>query len=202
MTRYHNENEQSWRKLNQDRPEVAKAIEESDHIETLLNSGYWDTVDSPRWSDNAIYRAPMQTEAEKFLEKWKGKKIHCGSMWAGHYYEVIRVMDHNRVRIVDHDGMNGHLILRALDTWQLWEPPKVKLDTRRVAGWWCTWGHKTNLMMINDVQAKGKSFVTPAGIHWSIEQIGQDESIVFSKDPMKPLDQWQTLEEICAEAGR
>ena len=57
--RFHNEAEQSWRKLKQDRPEVAKAIEESDNIEKLFPNGEWYYIADPLWSDNSIYRAPI-----------------------------------------------------------------------------------------------------------------------------------------------
>ena len=73
--KYYNELEQSWRKLKQDHPEVAKAIEESDNIEYLFSAGDWVGIHDPAWADNSIYRAPMQTEAEKFLEKWGGRRF-------------------------------------------------------------------------------------------------------------------------------
>jgi hypothetical protein len=189
--KYHNELEQSWRKLKQDHPEVAKAIEESANIENLFSDGAWVVIHDPSWSDNEIYRAPMQTEADKFSAKWGGKKICQEGMGRHAYHLVMGVLDHNRVYMTDQDGKFGHIVLRVSDDWQLWESPKVKLDTRRVAGWWCTYGDKSVSRLVDGFRMDGTHiFLGNVSKH-------KFDNIVFSKDPMKPLDQWQTLEEIC-----
>jgi len=182
--KFYNELEQSWRKLKQDHPEVAKAIEESDNIENLFSDGAWVCIHDPAWADNSIYRAPMQTEAEKFFEKWGGKKIWQEGMWRHTHYLVTDVMDHNRVYIKDQDGKGGHIVLRASDKWQLWESPiKVKLDTRRVAGWWSKDKKSDYIKLLVSVHKNGTN--DPL------------EGYTFSQDPSAPLDQWQTLEQIC-----
>jgi hypothetical protein len=126
MTKFYNELEQSWRKLKQDHPEVAKAIEESDEREYLGHGG-WKSASQTTPCDDLIYRAPMQTEAEKFLAKWGGKKIWQEGMGRHAYHLVTRVMAYNRVYVKDHDGKCGHIVLRVSDNWQLWESP-IKLD--------------------------------------------------------------------------
>jgi hypothetical protein len=191
--KFYNELEQSWRKLKQDHPEVAKAIRESDNIEKLFSNGEWNYIADPLWSDNSIYRAPMQTEADKFLAKWVGKKIWQEGMWRHAYYLVTDVMDHNKAYIKDQEGRRGHIVLRASDDWQLWESP-IKLDTRRVAGWWCNKYASIFLTEISNVTTCGTALYIKETQH-NITEL--DEKYKFSKDPMKPLDQWQTLEEIC-----
>jgi hypothetical protein len=196
--KYYNEMEQSWRKLKQDHPEVAKAIEESDHIEKLSAYGAWRPYADTGFLDDGICRAPMQTEAEKFLAKWGGKKISRVSGISDWiiFDSVYGCCDDS---VIGNDNCGLKVVTKDFrdPTWKLWEPPKPKLDTRRVAGWWCTWGSKKESVMVNTFHNNGQSLVTPAGIHWSIEQIEADKSITFSKDIMKPIDQWQTLEEIC-----
>jgi len=189
--KYYNEKEQSWRKLKQDHPDVANAIEQSDDRE-YLGHGRWriDLQTTP--CDDLVYRAPIQNEAEKFLEKWGGKKIWQEGMWRHSYHLVTGVMDHNRVYIKDQDGKCGHIVLRAVDNWQLWESP-IKLDTRKVAGWWVFFPSGLNYLMCSDVGRCGLSLkVSDTWIN-----IDNLKCAVFSKDPMKPLDQWQTLEQIC-----
>jgi len=190
--KFYNEMEQSWRKLKQDHPDVAKAIEESDNIENLFSDGAWVCIHDPAWADNSIYRAPMQTEAEKFLEKWGGKKIWQEGMWRHAYHLVMGVLDHNRVYAKDQDGKGGHIVLRASDNWQLWEP-LIKLDTRRVAGWWVFFPSGLNYLMCSDVGRCG--LLLKVSDTWV--NIDNLKLAVFSKDPSAPLDQWQTLSEIC-----
>ena len=130
MTKYYNEMEQTWRKLKQDHPEVAKAIEESDKRQFLdPENGTWEEDhDEYVEGDGFVFRAPI--------------------------------------------------------------PEPVKLDTRRVAGWWC----------IDERRDKGfMRLITSVGVEGSEDVMPQ---CTFSKDPMRPLDQWQTLIEICAEAER
>ena len=195
--KFYNEMEQSWRKLKQNRPEVAKAIEESDEREYLGHGG-WKSASQTTPCDDLVYRAPIQTEAEKFLEKWKGKKITVANVWDEDRYFIPNSNDGENVIGINNYDKPDYIDIFGLG-WQLWESPKPKgkLDARKVAGWWCTWGSKKESVMVNIVHNNGKSLVTPAGIHWSIEQIEADKSITFSQDPMKPLDQWQTLEQIC-----
>jgi hypothetical protein len=181
--KFYNELEQSWRKLKADHPEVAKAIKESDKVQNLFSDGVWADIRDPLWSDNGIYRAPMQTEAEKFLEKWEGKKIWQEGMWRHSYHLVTGAMDHNRVHIKDQDGQCGYIVLRVSDNWQLWEPPKPKLDARKVAGWWSKDKKSDYIKLLTCVHMNGTT--DPL------------EGYTFSQDPMKPLDQWQTLSEIC-----
>jgi len=193
--KYYNELEQSWRKLKADHPDAAKAIEESDDVQNLFSDGDWVGIRDPSWSDNEIYRAPMQTEAEKFLEKWGGKKIWQEGMWRHTHYLVTDVMDHNRVYIKDQDRKGGHIVIRASDNWQLWESPvsPIKLDTRKVAGWWVFFPSGLHYLMCSDVGRCGLSLkVSDAWVN-----IDNLKLAVFSKDPSTPLDQWQTLSEIC-----
>ena len=193
MTKYYNELEQSWRKLKQDHPEVAKAIKESANIEYLFSSGDWVGIRDPAWVDNSIYRAPMQTEAEKFFEKWGGKKIWQEGMWRHTHYLVTGVLDHNRVYIKDKDGQHGNIVLRVSDNWQLWESPKPKRELKAtdLIGWWAK---------------DGNDYVGPLRVDASEGLIGVNaighklencDGWRFTKDPSAPLDQWQTLEEIC-----
>jgi hypothetical protein len=191
MTKFYNEMEQSFHKLKQDHPEVAKAIEESDDVEYMTKEGIWRGTNIPP-ADGEIYRAPIQTEAKKFLEKWGGKKIWQEGMWRHTHYLVTDVMDHNRVYIKDQDRKGGHIVIRSSDNWQLWESP-IKLDTRRVAGWWCTWEELDEMQYVREVSKDGKSLVLNTKCYASKLR----SNAVFSKDPMKPLDQWQTLEQIC-----
>ena len=192
--KYYNELEQSWRKLNQDHPEVAKAIEESDHIEKLSAYGAWRPYADTGFLDDGIFRAPIKTEAEKFLEKWEGKKIWQEGMWKHAYHLVTGALDHNTVHVKNQDGKCRYIVLRASDNWQLWEPPKVKLDTRRVAGWWCNKYASIFLTEISNVTTCGRTLFIEKTQH-HVDEL--DEKYKFSQDPMKPLDQWQTLSEIC-----
>ena len=191
--KFYNELEQSWRKLKQDYPEVAKAIKESDHIEKLSAYGAWRLYAYNGFLDDGIFRAPMQTEAEKFLEKWGGKKIWKEGMWRHAYYLVTGVMDHNRVYMTDKDGQHGYIVLRVSDNWQLWESPKPKRELKAtdLIGWWAK---------------DGNDYVGPLRVDASEGLIGVNtighklencDGWRFTKDPSAPLDQWQTLEEIC-----
>jgi hypothetical protein len=193
--KYYNELEQSWRKLKADHPDVAKAIEESDEREYLGYGGWKSALDITPCYD-LIYRAPMQTEAEKFLEKWGGKKIWQEGMGRHAYHSVTVVMDHNRVYIKDQDGQHGHIVLRASDNWQLWESPKPKLDARKVAGWWMRGADYTTAHMVISIGTSGKSLSRYDKRIFNLEDL-DGENYTFSQDPMKPLDQWQTLEQIC-----
>ena len=193
--KFYNEMEQSWRKLKQDHPDVAKAIEESDEREMLCTDGDWVCIPDPAWSDNSIYRATIQTEAEKFLEKWEGKKIWQEGMWRHAYHLVTRVMDHNTVYVKNQDGQHGHIVLRVSDNWQLWESP-IKLDTRKVAGWWMRGVDYTTAHMVISIGTLGKSLSRYDKRIFNLENL-EGENYTFSQDPMKPLDQWQTLSEIC-----
>ena len=193
MTKFYNELEQSWRKLKQDCPEVAKAIEESDEREYLGHGG-WKSASQITPCDDLVYRAPIQTEAEKFLEKWGGKKIWQEGMWSHTNYLVTRVLDHNRVYIKDQEGRCCHIVLRASDNWQLWESP-IKLDTRKVAGWWIACPEKSLARLVVSVDLKRGEHLR---MHGASPMEGEDlEGYTFSKDPLAPLDQWQTLSEIC-----
>jgi hypothetical protein len=197
--KFYNELEQSWRKLKQDHPEVAKAIEESDEREYLNHGGVWKIALKRPSFDDMVYRAPMQTEADKFLEKWYWKKIWQEGMGRHAYHMVMGVLDHNRVYTKDQEGKLGHIVLRVSDNWQLWESP-VKLDTRRVAGWWIACPEKFLARLVISVDLKRGEHLR---MHGASPMEGEDlEGYTFSQDPSTPLDQWQTLEEICAEAGR
>ena len=191
--KYYNELEQSWRKLNQDHPEVAKAIEESDHIEKLSAYGAWRPYVDTGFLDDGIFRAPIKTEAEKFLEKWKGKKIWQEGMQKHAYHLVTGALDHNTVHVKNQDGKCRYIVLRAADNWQLWESP-IKLDTRRVAGWWAYRNDRSFFYQVVP-SCDGETLLLDK-VQFS-EEHGPLESLTFSQDPMKPLDQWQTLEEIC-----
>ena len=141
MTKYYNEMEQSWRKLKQDHPDVAKAIEESDKREFMdQEDGTWvKDYDEYVEGEGFIYRAPI--------------------------------------------------------------PEPVKLDTRRVAGWWCSdLGSEDGRLVVN-VDLKNGNWLRMLG-NGAMESRTFNSKYKFSKDPMKPLDQWQTLEEVCEEAER
>jgi hypothetical protein len=194
MTKFYNELEQSWRKLKQNRPEVAKAIEESDEREYLGHGG-WKSASQTTPCDDLVYRAPMQTEADKFLAKWGGKKICKEGMERHAYHLVTGVMDHNRVHIKDQDGQCGYIVLRVSDNWKLWESP-IKLDTRRVAGWWMRGSDYTTAHMVISIGTSGKSLSRYDAQIFNIKDL-EGENYTFSKDPSVPLDQWQTLSEIC-----
>jgi hypothetical protein len=191
--KFYNELEQSWRKLKQDHPEVAKAIEESDEREYLNHGGVWKIALKRPSFDDMVYRAPMQTEADKFLEKWYWKKIWQEGMGRHAYHMVMGVLDHNRVYTKDQEGKLGHIVLRVSDNWQLWEPlkPKIELNATDLIGWWAK---------------DGNNYVGPLRVDASEGLIGVNtighklencDGWRFTKDPSTPLDQWQTLEEIC-----
>ena len=190
--KYYNEMEQSWRKLKQNRPEVAKAIEESDEREYLGHGG-WKSASQTTPCDDLVYRAPIQTEAEKFLEKWKGKRIRL-EYWEDHNYVIPNGLKNDDLfTFIDQDGDED--FHNYYCDWLLWEPPKPKgkLDTRRVAGWWVFFLGGLNYLMCSDVGRCGLSLkVSDTWVN--IENL---KCAVFSKDPSTPLDQWQTLEEIC-----
>ena len=190
--KFYNELEQSWRKLKQDYPEVAKAIKESDHIEKLSAYGAWRLYAYNGFLDDGIFRAPMQTEAEKFLEKWGGKKIWKEGMWRHAYYLVTGVMDHNRVYMTDKDGQHGYIVLRVSDNWQLWESPKPKRELKAtdLIGWWAS-----NGTISGPIRTCSKTNRVNMNVEWwNMWELGIWS---FTKDPFVPLDQWQTLEEIC-----
>ena len=131
--KYYNELEQSWRKLKENHPDVAKAIARSDERQYLNGNGIWCDYDDGKVDDydsHIIYRAPI--------------------------------------------------------------PEPIKLDTRRIAGWWCHDDEERIIKMMTCVNEDG-------GVSESAEDHLQYR---YSKDPMLPLDQWKTLEEICAEAER
>ena len=192
--KYYNEKEQSWRKLKQDHPDVANAIEQSDDRE-YLGHGRWriDLQTTP--CDDLVYRAPIQNEAEKFLAKWGGKKVWQEGMGRHSYHLVTRVMDHNKVYIKNQDGKCGHIVLRASDNWQLLESP-IKLDTRRVAGWWCSTLGAEDGRLVYCVDLQNGAWLRMFGTS-ELKLNVLDSEYTFSKDPSAPLDQWQTLEEIC-----
>ena len=131
---------------------------------------------------NAKKIEPIKLEAEKFLAKWGGKKIWQEGMERHAYHLVTGVMDHSRGYIKTQDGKGSYIVLRVSDNWQLWESP-VKLDTRKVAGWWSKDKKSDYIKLLTCVHMNGTT--DPL------------EGYTFSQDPMKPLDQWQTLSEIC-----
>ena len=61
---------------------------------------------------------------------------------------------------------------------------EVKLDTRRVAGWWCTWEELDEMQYVREVSKDGKSLVLNTKCYASELR----SNAVFSQDPMKPLD--------------
>ena len=193
--KFYNEMEQSWRKLKQDCPEVAKAIEESDEREIASGYGWGAHSKITTIYGQDVLRAPMQTEAEKFFEKWGGKKIWQEGMGRHSYHLVTRVMDHNKVYIKNQDGKCGHIVLRASDNWQLWESP-IKLDTRKVAGWWCSTLGAEDGRLVYCVDLQNGAWLRMFGTS-ELKLNVLDSEYTFSKDPSAPLDQWQTLEEIC-----
>ena len=79
----------------------------------------------------------LKTEAEKVLEAFEGQKICLGE---GQRRDTIPQTIDNRGRLqcLRDDGATIYLAGVHFDDWQLWEAPKVVLDTRRVAGWWCS----------------------------------------------------------------
>ena len=58
--KYYNELEQSWRKLKADKPEEAKAIEESKIVQYLGDDGNWLMKGSSCWERGWVYRAPIK----------------------------------------------------------------------------------------------------------------------------------------------
>ena len=105
---------------------------------------------------------------------------------------VMGVLDHNRVYTKDQEGKLGHIVLRVSDNWQLWEPPKVKRELKAtdLIGWWATNGLLTGPILVDSGFDKVKIHVE----WWHVRNL---ETWRFTKDPSTPLDQWQTLEEIC-----
>ena len=134
MTKFYNELEQSWRKLKQDCPEVAKAIEESDHTEKLSSYGVWRPYVNTGFLDDGIFRAPI--------------------------------------------------------------PEPIKLDARRVAGWWCSTLGAEDGRLVYCVDLQNGAWLRMFGTS-ELKLNVLDSEYTFSQDPMKPLDQWQTLEQIC-----
>ena len=191
--KFYNEMEQSWRKLKQNRPEVAKAIEESDEREYLGHGG-WKSASQTTPCDDLVYRAPIQTEAEKFLEKWKGKRIRL-EYWEDHNYVIPNGLKNDEIfTFIDQDGDEDFWHYDC--DWLLWEPPKVKLDARKVAGWWCnTLGAEFGRLVFSvDLQNGAWLIMFGTG---EMKVSAFNSEYTFSQDPMKPLDQWQTLSEIC-----
>ena len=131
------------------------------------------------------------------LEAFEDQKIFR-KQWIGkdHYYIPNSIDSDDRLQCLRKDGatINFHVI--SFEDWQLWEAPKVKLDTRRVAGWWCTWAEIEQMHCVREVSKDGLSLAISTRCYASELR----ENAVFSKDPMKPLDEWQTLEEICRQA--
>jgi hypothetical protein len=194
--KYYNELEQSWRKLKADHPDVAKAIEESDEREYLGHGGVWKIALKKTPDDDMVYRAPMQTEAEKFLAKWGGKKISRVSGISDWiiFDSVYGCCDDS---VIGNDNCGLKVVTKDFrdPTWKLWEPPKPKLDTRRVAGWWVACPAKLLARLVISVDLKRGEHLRMHGA--SPMEANDSEGYTFSKDIMKPIDQWQTLEEIC-----
>jgi hypothetical protein len=191
--KFYNELEQSWRKLKQDHPEVAKAIRESDNIEKLFSNGEWNYIADPLWSDNSIYRAPMQTEADKFLAKWGGKKV-CRVSGISDWIIFDSVYGCCDDSVIGNDNCGLKVVTKDFrdPTWKLWEPPKVKRELKAtdLIGWWATNGLLTGPILVDSGFDKVKIHVE----WWHVRNL---ETWRFTKDPSTPLDQWQTLEEIC-----
>ena len=141
---------------------------------------------------------PIQTKAEKFMVEWEGKKI-CQTGWlTSDYYVVPNTIDDNDdVWGDDENGFSVPITTGA--TWQLWTPPepKVVLDTRRVAGWFCA-DPNYEFMLFPICSTDGR-FIIIRGQRYSIDGTGIKD-LLFSKDPMKPISQWQSLEEVCCGA--
>jgi hypothetical protein len=150
--------------------------------------------------DEFKFARPLKTEAQKVLEAFKGQKICLkNSLDEDVYYEPKMVCLKHNLGCIREDGSSENVNILSFEDWQLWEAPKVTLDTRRVAGMWCACPHMTDkarLVECVDIQ-KGLNLRLTS----SNDLDGSDlkDGYVFSKDPMKPLDQWQTLEEICRE---
>lgn len=145
------------------------------------------------------HASPIKTEEEKALEAFGGQKICLGE---GINRNIIPQSIDNRGRLqcLRDDGATIYLDGVHFDDLQLWEAPKVKLDTRRVAGWWCACLHMTDkarLVECVDIQ-KGLNL----RLTGSNDLDGSDlkDGYIFGKDPMTPLNEWKTLEEICREA--
>jgi hypothetical protein len=133
---------------------------------------------------------PLQTEADKFLEKWKGKKITSVNMWDAERYFIPIATNGNRVEGVCPGDKADYIDIFDFEC-TLWEPPKkVKLDTRRVAGWWSKNKKSDYIKLLTCVHMNG----TCVDMNGTTDPL---EGYTFSQDPMKPLDQWQTLEQIC-----
>ena len=142
---------------------------------------------------------PLKTEAEKVLEAFEWKKIWSEKRRGScKYYIPQSIVDDGRLECLRSDGLTVCFSVEDFDDWQLWEAPEVTLDTRRVAGWWCTWGSQTSIEFCDRVSSNG-DWLEARDL--TFRTSGSDtKTIKFSKDPMKPLDEWQTLAEICAEA--
>tara|TARA_R110000851_G_scaffold274363_1_gene426977 strand:+ start:81 stop:689 length:609 start_codon:yes stop_codon:yes gene_type:complete len=166
----------------------------------LKGTGYPVKVfDDHGHADEFRHARPIKTETEKVLEAFEGHKICMGEGISR--YIIPQSIDHRgRLQCLRDDGATIYLDGVHFDDWQLWEAPKVTLDTRRVAGMWCACPHMTDkarLVECVDIQ-KGLNL----RLTGSNDLDGSDlkDDYVFSKDPMKPLDEWQNLAEICEEA--
>ena len=80
-------------------------------------------------------------------------------------------------------------------------PEPVKLDTRRVAGWWCSTLGAEDGRLVFSVDIQNGNWLRMFGTG-EMKSGAFNSDYKFSKDHMKPLDQWQTLEQICTEAER
>jgi hypothetical protein len=120
--KYHNELLQAWCALDY---KTKEAIRSSNYVEYLDSTGEWKrSIDTPS-KRGLVYRALIQTEAELFLEKWKGKKICCSHQSMGSHEFIIpeRIVDE---LIVGCDAKGETITWHMACTWQLWTPPEPK----------------------------------------------------------------------------
>ena len=141
---------------------------------------------------------PLKTEAEKVLDAFEGQKI-CMGEGISRYIIPHSIDNRGRLECRRDDGATIYLNGVHFDDWKLWTAPKVVLDTRRVAGMWCARAYWNNLHQVQAPSLDGGSCKINGE---RVNLMGEDPArqFSFSKDPMKPIDQWKTLEEICREA--
>jgi len=139
---------------------------------------------------------PLKTEAEKVLEAFEWKKIWSENRRGScKYYIPKSIVDDGRLECIRSDGLAVCFSVEDFGDWQLWEEPKVTLDTRRVAGWWAIHPTLTRFMKIVQPNITGGEMLI--GTH-NLES-HNTSPWKFSKDHMAPIAQWKTLEEICSE---
>ena len=121
-TKFHNEAEQSWRKLKADHPEVAKAIEESDEREYLGHGGWKSSLDTTP-CDDLVYRAPIvekQPLGPEDIKQGDVVRTIVSDMWfyIEPYREHVMAVSNRLIEIEYPELMRNYLIRSIGGEWR------------------------------------------------------------------------------------